>query len=132
MKFKILVAFVATTTLIFLSCNWFRSKKKDLSNPLVGEWRLNSIKARDSIRFANFLVTCEMLDTNTIDVSITKDTIITHAHNETDTVGYSFDEKKNELIMKDSINPVLSFAKFSDSLITLTTKDSTILFLQKK
>jgi hypothetical protein len=132
MKIKIFVALIATATIIFLSCNWFRSKKKEVSNPLVGEWKLDSIKTGNDTSAVHFLIAAVMKDSSGVDISFTKDSIFTHSKDAVDTVGYSFDEKANQLSIKDSINQSFAFAKLNDSLITLTSKDSAVFFLQKK
>jgi len=134
MKIKILVAFIATATIIFLSCNWFRSKKKEVSNPLVGEWKLDSIGAGKDTSVVHFLVAAAiaMRDSTRVNFSFTKDSIFAHSKDAVDIVGYSFDEKANQLSIKDPSNQIFRFAKLNDSLISLTTQDSAIFFLQKK
>jgi hypothetical protein len=132
MKIKIFVALIATATIIFLSCNWFRSKKKEVSNPLVGEWKLDSIKAGKDTSVVHFLVAAAMQDSGGVNISFTKDSIFTNSKDAIDTVGYSFDEKANQLNIKDSTNQSFAYNKVNDSLIALTTKDSAVLFLQKK
>jgi hypothetical protein len=130
MKIKILVAFIATVTIIFLSCNWFRSKKKEVSNPLVGEWRLDSIKSNKDTGSAYFGAV--LYDSTGVDISFTKDSVFTRSSNHVDTIGYSFEEKTNQLNIKDSTNQSFAYNKVNDSLISLTSKDSAVLFLQKK
>jgi len=132
MKIKIFVALIATATIIFLSCNWFRSKKKDVSNPLVGEWKLDSVKAGKDTSIANFLIAAAMSDSAGIDISFTNDSIFTHVKDAIDTAAYSFDEKESVMSIKDSSNQSFTISKLNDSLIALTAKDSAILFLQKK
>lgn len=132
MKIKIFVALVATLAVIFLSCNWFRSKKKETSNPLVGEWKLDSIKAGKATGITNFFIVAAMADSSGIDISFTKDSIFTHSNDVTDTIEYSFDEKSNQLKIMDSVNQSFAYNKVNDSLITLMSKDSAVLFLQKK
>lgn len=132
MKIKILVAFIATATIIFLSCNWFRSKKKEISNPLVGEWKLDSTKVGKDTNFTQVFIGVAMKDPN-LSFSFTKDSIFTHSKDTIKTVGYSFDDKEKQLSIKDSSSQTLSIAKLNDSVITLSTNDSTVvLFLQKK
>lgn len=130
MKIKILVAFVATAVFLFLSCNWFRSGKKNVSNPLIGEWKLDSVTFSKDSSPGYFLIaaTHDSVGTN---VSFTKDTVFTRSKDHIDTVGYFFDAKTNQLTMEDS-SQTFTFVKVNDSLISLTTKDSTVLFLQKK
>jgi hypothetical protein len=132
MKIKIFVALIATATIIFLSCNWFRSKKKGVSNPLVGEWKLDSIKAGKDTSIANSFIAVALTDSSGIDISFTKDSIFTHLKDAVDTVAYSFDEKENVMSIKDSSHQSFTFSKLNDSLIALTAKDSAVFFLQKK
>jgi hypothetical protein len=132
MKIKIFVAFVATVTIIFLSCNWFRFGKKETSNPLIGEWKLDSVKAGKDTTAIYFLIASAMKDSNGVSISFTKDSIFTHSNDAANTTAYSFDEKLNQLNIKDSTNQSFAFAKFNDSLIALTANDSAVLFLQKK
>jgi hypothetical protein len=130
MKIKIFVALIATATIIFLSCNWFRSKKKEASNPLVGEWKLDSVRLAKDSNFTAFLF-AGIIKPDSVEVSFTKDTVLTRTKDHVDTVGYFFDVKTNQLTIKDS-SQIFAFAKMNDSLILLTSKDSTVLFLQKK
>lgn len=132
MKIRIMVAFMAIATLIFLSCNWFRTKKKESSNPLVGEWKLDSIKAGKDSNAVQIFIAAAMKDPD-LSFLFTKDSIFTHSRDTIKTVGYSFDEKEKQLDIKDSSNQTLSFTKVNDSIITLSTSDSAIVFfLQKK
>jgi hypothetical protein len=132
MKIKIFVALIATATIIFLSCNWFRSNKKDVSNPLVGEWKLDSIRTGNHTNVMHFLIIAAIEDSAGVDISFTKDSIFTHSKDAVDTIGYSFDEKTNQLNIKDSANQSFVYNKMNDSLISLTTKDSAVFFLLKK
>lgn len=132
MKIKFFVAFIATLAIVILSCNWFQSRKKQTSNPLVGEWKLDSIKIGKDTSFTSAIIAMALQDSNEVNVSITKDTIFSRSQNSSDTIAYSFDGKTNQLVTKDSSLPTMSFAKINDSLISFTTKDSAIVFLKKK
>jgi hypothetical protein len=128
---KIFITLVAVATIIFLSCTWFRSTKKESSNPLVGQWKVDSIhfSGKDTSFFITKAITN---DSAIVDVSFTKDSLLTRSVDRVDTVGYSFDQKLNKLTIKDSLNQTLAFEKVNDSLVSLTTKDSAVVFLQKK
>ena len=78
MKIKIFVAFIATATIILLSCNWFRSKKKQVSNPLIGEWKLDSVKTGKDTTLVHFLIAATMKDSAGVDISFTKGSIFRH------------------------------------------------------
>lgn len=132
MKIKILVAFIAAVVIVFISCNWFRSKKKGVSNPLVGEWKLDSIKSGKDSSMVDFFIATALMDSNGVNLRFTKDSAFTQSKDAVDTVRYSFDETVNQLNIKDSVNQSFVYNKVNDSLITLTAKDSTVLFLQKK
>lgn len=129
MKIKIIVALIATATIVFISCNWFRSKKKEVSNPLVGEWKLDSVKFAKDSNFASFFFAG--INPDSLEVSFTKDTVFSRTKDHVDTMKYVFDTKTNQMMIEDS-SQAFNFVKLNDSLITLTAKDSTTLFLQKK
>jgi hypothetical protein len=132
MKIKIFVALVATATIVFISCNWFRSKKKEVFNPLVGEWKLDSIKTGKDTNLVHSLINAAIQDSGKVNLSFTKDSVFSHSIYSTDKVEYSFDKKANQLKIKDSVDQNFAYNKVNDSLITLTAKDSAILFLRKK
>jgi hypothetical protein len=130
MKIKIFAALAATAILISLSCNWFRSGKKPASNPLAGEWKLDSIQSgKDSSSLFYFVMI--MTDSAGVNVMFTKDSVFTRSKDHVDSVAYSFNEKTHQLLINDS-SQVLTYARLNDSMISLATNDSTILFLQKK
>lgn len=129
MKIKIFVALIATAAIVFISCNWFRSKKKEVSNPLVGEWKLDSVKFAKDSNFTSFLFAGVKPDS--LEVSFTKDTVFTRTKDHVDTMKYVFDAKTNQMFTEDS-SQTFAFVKVNDSLVTLMSKDSGILFLQKR
>lgn len=130
MKIRIFFAFVAILTIIFLSCNWFRSPEKEISSPLTGAWKLDSIRIGIDKNLTQFFIIAAIRDSiKKVNISFTKDAILFHETN--DSAGYFFDEKTNRLIIRDSTNQTLSFAKVNDSIVSLTTKDSVTLFLKK-
>jgi len=132
MKAKITAAVIATATIIFISCKWFRTKKKEPSNPLVGEWKLDSLSIGKDTSPANFLFVIAMQDTSDLNISFTKDSVFTQSGHGIDSVGYSFDSNKSQLTIKDWATQAFAYSKLNDSLISLTSKDSNTLFLLKK
>jgi hypothetical protein len=132
MKIKIFVAIVATVTIIFLSCNWFRSRKKELSNPLVGEWKLDSVGIKKDTSLGNILIIGAVQDSNGVHISFTEDSLFLHSKDGVDTTAYSFDLNTNQLTTSDSKTETMSFSKLNDSVVSLTTKDSTTMYLLKK
>jgi hypothetical protein len=132
MKIKIFVAFFATVTIIFLSCNWFRSRKREVSNPLVGEWKLDSVGIKTDTSRGNILFIAAVQDSNGVNISFTEDSLFVNSKDGIDTTAYSFDLNTNQLTMGDSKPVTMSFSKLNDSVVSLTTKDSATLYLLKK
>jgi len=132
MKTKIIVAVLATATIIFLSCNWFRTRGKETTNPLIGEWKLDSVHTGRDTSLASFLPLAVVQNSNNINITFTKDSVFTHFKDSVDKIVYAFDAKTNQLTTKDSITQTLSFSKLNDSLISLTSKDSAVVYLLKK
>jgi len=130
MKIKFFVA-LATLIIIFLSCNWFRNDKNQMSNPLIGEWRLDSVQKGNDTLKASFLTAAVPKGSGDIHFSFTNNFIFAHSNGVVDTTEYSFDRKSNLLKVNDSANQTLTFVKINDSLITLVSKDSSVFFLQK-
>ena len=130
MKIRIFVALVATAVIVFVSCNWFRSKKKEVPNPLIGAWKLDSLSIPNDSAFTSVFL-AGIIKPDSVEISFTEDSAFTRARGHIDTVAYAFDAKTNQVITKDS-SQTLAFFKVNDSLVSLTTKDSTVLFLQKK
>ena len=131
MKIKIFFAFLAIAALIFFSCNWFRSKKDQAGNTLVGEWKLDSTRSVASDT-SFFLTRAIIDDTSSVDLSFTKDTLLVRSSDRVDTTGYSFDAKTGQLTIEGAPDKALTFIKLNDSLISLASKDSMIFFLQRK
>lgn len=131
---KFLAVFIAAATIIFFSCNWFQSKKKETANPLIGYWQLDSVKVGKDSSFVYFLLLAAQDQDSTVTrIRFEKDTIFTVSGNSIDTAFYSFDEKEKHLTVKDLIPYAYSVKKLSDSLISLTAfKDSSVLFLKKE
>ena len=132
MKIKALFALVAMATIISFSCNWFRSKT-DVHNPLIGQWRLDSVNVVKDDSIARFLFAAAVNDPAGVTVSFTNDSVFTTSKNGVEAVVYSFDRKTNQMNIEDSANQRFVYKKVNDSLVTLnSTSDSTVLFLVKK
>lgn len=135
MKIKSLAAFIiAAAVIVFISCNWLTAKENKTTNPLIGSWKMDSLKVGKDSSFINYLLLASIeKDTSSIDFRFSQDTLFTHSQNDVDTTFYRFDEKLKRLLAKeDSIETVYSFSRINDSIITLTSQDSSMIFLKKK
>lgn len=125
-------AIAAAFLLILSSCTWFNSAEPP-AHPLTGKWKLDSVSVgRDSNIVYALLLASAMKDTSGIELTFTKDSLFTTDGRSTDTAYFNFDEKENKLLIKDSIPHPYVFHRVADSLVSLTTGDSTVLFLRRK
>ncbi len=125
-------AIAAAFLLILSSCNWFRSAEAP-AHPLTGKWQLDSVSiGRDSNIVYAFLLASAMSDSSGIEFNFEKDSLFTSDGRSTDTAFFSFDEKENKLLIKDSIPQPYVFTRLEDSVVSLTASDSTVLFLRRK
>lgn len=135
MKIKFIAAFIlAATFIVFISCDLFRSKKLNTSNPLIGKWQLDSIGIGKDTSLA-YLFTIALIknDTAGLIFRFANDTVFTNdSSGETDTAYYSWNEKTASMIMKDSTSQIFHYMSLNDSLISLSLKDSVALFLKRK
>ncbi|MER3471708.1 MAG: hypothetical protein C4330_10380 [Chitinophagaceae bacterium] len=127
MKIKILSAF-AIAIFVFPSCNWLKQK----TNPLVGSWKIDSLnitKDSNSIVYL-LLVMAKQSDTTKADLAFTNDSVVLFTRDGIERTPYVF-TAPDQLIFKDSTKEQFTVQKISDSLITVTSKDSTVLYLKK-
>lgn len=136
MKIKILAAFLIAASLIaFVSCKWFQSNKQ-MTSSLIGKWKVDSIHFRgDSVPSSQVVICGNSINsTNTKEpeYEFTKDSFIFSSRKQSMASSYLFNKADSLLTIKDSTVQTYHFNKLNDSLISLTDKDSTILFLKRK
>jgi hypothetical protein len=131
MKFRSIAALFAATILL-AACNWFRAKTKEPVNPLLGKWKIDSLAPGKDSSLAAFFLAKAIHDSSGVVANFTNDTIFSSSVDGVDTTFYSFDLKKNLLKAAGPSNEVFSFARVSDSLVTLTSRDSLVFFLKKE
>lgn len=128
------VAAICVTTVI--ACRWFETKKvaDQVVNPLVGKWKIDSIASpNDSTSFGYLLLAMSLDDSLAYDVEFTKDTLIFYQKGgATDRTAYSYNIPDSKLILQDSTQEQFVFQKQNDSSVSLTAKDSNIIFLKKR
>ena len=133
MKQKFTVAIIAAASIVLFSCDWFDSKKQDHSNPLVGRWKLDSLRAQGKDSTMPFILSYQSLkDSAEIIFEFKKDTVVTISGDHHDTSLYSWNQKEKQFIPADSSERIYQFVQLNDSSVTLTSKDSTVYFLQKR
>lgn len=131
MKIKIYAALIAAASIALFSCDWF-SKKTKKSNPLIGNWKLDSIDVgKDSSLVHAFVAIAIKEDSNAMELKFTQDSFLISG-NKPDTAKYWFNEKSNQLVVKESTDELYSYHRINDSTVSLTAKDSSVLFLKKR
>lgn len=126
----IAVIAIAALILLFVSCKWFQNRKTDSSNLLTGKWRIDSVDRGNDSNAIGFLLLAFSRN-DSLDYEFGKDTVLFYSKDTTEKMKYEFDSVKKQLTFKDSANTVYGFRQINDSLIALTDKDSSTLFLKK-
>jgi len=93
---------------------------------------VDSIKEGKDTGAVHFLLDAVMKNAPHVNVIFTKDSVFTQCNEGYDTASYLYDKQANQLKINDSSKQSFAYNKINDSLITLTTTDSAVLFLQKK
>ncbi|MDQ3683313.1 MAG: hypothetical protein M3352_09610, partial [Bacteroidota bacterium] len=110
-------------------------KKVNENNPLIGRWRIDSISTgKDTANDLTMLILAMALkDSSTNDYQFTKDSLLTFKNgNAFEGSAYHFDRSTKEFVLKDSTEERFVVNRINDSLLLLTGKDSTQIFLKKK
>lgn len=134
MKIKSLsIVFVIAASFLSASCHWFSSDKKvETTNPLIGEWQLDSLHAGNDSSLAYVFIGMAMKDSAGLQLLFTKDTLFTLSGNSIDTSLYKYDDEKKMLIPQEAVDQTYIVSASEDSTITLQGKDSSAFFLRKK
>ena len=130
MKHKFTAAVIAATSIVLLSCSWFKTKKQENSNPLIGQWKLDSMTVGKDTSGA-FMVALLVSDEQTV-LDFRKDTFLTITGDDRDTSFYKWNEKEMQVIPTDTSQGNFQYARLNDTTVTLTSRDSTVFFLQKR
>jgi hypothetical protein len=134
-RVSLAIILIASLSILAISCDWFKSEPKPVtsSNPLIGKWKLDSVRMGKDTSFAYALLFMAMHeDSSGIGIRFQPDTLFTYSKNDVDTTFYKFDEKSKLLSFKDSTEKSYQFIKLNDSLISLQREDSSAFFLKKQ
>ncbi len=135
MKITIYAAILFAASVTLISCEWFTSKKVNEQNPLIGRWRIDSVSAgKDTANDLDMLILDMALkDSSTNDYQFTNDSLLTFKDgNAFEKMAYHFEPSTQQVVLKDSIEERFVVNRINDSLVSLTGKDSTQIFLKKK
>jgi hypothetical protein len=123
---------IAAASITFVSCDWFNSKKKDVSPSIVGSWKIDSMHiATKDTSISPFLYA----------IAVNKDSLglqfnADSTFNELPKIGPSvqkFYTKEKELfIQEDSTYKIFDYKLKDDSTLVLQAKDSSLFILKRK
>jgi hypothetical protein len=122
-----LALFVCVVT--FASCS-FSTKNKKIVNPLIGQWKIDSVSSKNSNDLGALLLAMSLQDSAQYDIVFTPETLSVLQKDTIPKINYHFDDKKSELHILDNSTSYI-FHHLTDCLVTLTAKDSTVLFLKR-
>jgi hypothetical protein len=133
MKIKNFAAIIAAlTVIVILSCNWFNKKKHEPENPLVGNWRIDSLQAGKDSTEGLLLLLMAKDALASARVQFTSDSFFITTGDDVDTSAYQYDDKTQRVFVKDSTGDAFDYHRVNDSTITLTGKDSLVFVLTRK
>ena len=127
-------AFTAAAFVLFISCNGSQKEQVDVSDPLVGKWRIDSIQpGNDSTALGHLFLAFSRNDSLDFDYQFGKDSVTFYGKRSAETTKYTLDTAKKELIFGDSAsNGIYRFNRLNDSTVALIDKDSVVILLKKR
>ena len=132
MKCKKAMLALSVSLAALTSCDLI-SKNQTAINPLLGEWKIDSIASKNNNDIGVLLMALSLQDKDSTisDLSFSSDSVL-YIENDTLTKSaYTFNkEDKIIILLKDS--SMFYYNAVNDSLITITSNDSTTLLLKKK
>ena len=138
MRFKIVIAILATA-ISMSSCEWISpSKNLVSSNQIEGKWKVDSLtEGNDTSSLFPLLLAMAATDSNnnlSMQIEFNKDSIITtYAGGDSDTTYFNNDTLAKIIYFKeDSTNERISYRFIKHNVMYLQLKDSTVLHLSKK
>ena len=129
MKKTVFAALTAASFTALVSCN--QSAKPMASNPLIGQWKIDSIASPDNNMIGVILLASTLNDSATFDMNITADSISLHQKDTVTKTGYTFNSNTNQLLLQEDPT-VLQYQPISPAYIKLTATDSTTMYLRKR
>lgn len=139
MRSAILIALVAMG-ITMTGCDWFSSKDKaSIAFNIEGNWKLDSLEQRnDSSQQTGWLALAragnDASDSTVYIYNFNNDSLLTiSSRSITDTSYYKLNITDKEFVLKaDSAETRYAFTAISDSLFSLTTGYSTVLWMKKQ
>jgi hypothetical protein len=134
MKRNNFAVLMSAALLVLSSCHFFTGEQASVENPLLGNWKIDSIApGGDSTKLGILLIAMALDDSAAYDLKFEKDTVTfigkDYAPEKTP---YAYIDSVKQIILLDSSDERFVITRLSDSTTTLQAKDSSIFFLKKK
>lgn len=134
MKPNKLAALVAVVLISCSSCNLFTGKQASSANPLMGNWKIDSIApGSDSTRLGILLIAMLLDDRAAYDLRFEKDTVTLFSKDSIpEKRPYAYIDSLHQMVLLDSSDERFVVTKLNDSTTALQAKDSSVFFLKKR
>ena len=134
MKRNIPAALLAATLILLSSCNLFTAKQASPENPLLGNWKIDSIGIEADSSVIGYLLLGMSVDEGLpYDFHFDKDTVTFYSKGaDTTKTPYSYIDSTKQLIIQDKDMDVYVVQQLNDSTTSLKGKDSSTIFLKKR
>lgn len=122
----------ALTVFLFLvlSCTRMKEDTSSIGNPLIGEWKLDSLAIGKDTSLASLISLIAMYeDPAGINFTFTTDSIFTYSKNDIDTVAYRFNKATNCIIIKDK---ACYYIRLNDSVSSIRITNADKFFIKRK
>lgn len=128
MKKTIFTALMAVAFTALVSCD--QSAKPKNANPLIGQWKIDSI-ATTTNDFGALLLAMSLKDSSAYDMSFTEDSVLLQQKDTVTKSAYTFNASQEQLFINED-STVFTYHLIEPNYIKLTDKDSSTLFLRKQ
>lgn len=134
MKRNIPAALLAVTLILLSSCHLFTGKQASPANPLLGNWKIDSIGIEADSSVIGYLLLGMSVDEGLpYDFHFDKDTVTFYSKGSASTkTPYTYIDSTKQLFILDEDKDVYVVQQLDDSTTSLKGKDSSIIFLKKR
>lgn len=134
MKRNYLAALLAAVLVFCSSCRLFTDKQAGSTNPLLGNWKIDSIAVEaDSSSLSYLLLGMSVDEGLPYDFHFDKDTVTFYSKGpDTTKTPYTYIDSTRQLIIQDPDLDTYVVQQLNDSTTGLQGKDSSIIFLKRR
>jgi hypothetical protein len=134
MKRNNFAALLVAALVLFSSCQLFNGKQAAPVNPLLGNWKIDSISiGADSSSLGYLLLGMSVDEGLPYDFHFDKDSVTFYSKGDASTkTPYTYIDSTKQLVIKDQDLDTYVVTQLNDSTTGLQGRDSSIIFLKKR